>query len=366
MTNNNPLFQPFKYKSLELKNKIVMAPMTRSFSPNGIPGENVAAYYAKRAADEVGLIITEGTVIDRPYSSNDPNVPHFYGNEELNGWKNVVEKVHDNGGKIAPQLWHMGIVPTMDGKPTNPISEGPSGLLFSDQKVGKTMTEEDIQDTINAFANAAKDAKKLGFDLLEVHGAHGYLIDQFFWDGLNHRTDKWNGATLKERNLFSKEVIKAIRAAVGPDYVIDLRISQWKQQDYKTQMAKTPQELENWLAPLAEAGVDIFHCSQRRFWEPEFENSDLNFAGWVKKVTGQPTISVGSVGLSGDFLAGFAGEKSVPATFDKLNEMLEKGEFDLIAVGRAILANPNWVNNIKNGETAELKGFSRELLGSLV
>lgn len=359
------LFQPFVLKSLQLKNRIVMAPMTRSFSPQGIPGQNVADYYTHRAAAEVGLIISEGTVIERP-SSNDPNVPHFYGKDALAGWQRVINEVHAVGGKMAPQLWHMGIVPYKpDWQPPVPL-EGPSGLVTVGSQGGTTMTEEDIADTIAAFARAAADAQRLGFDLVELHGAHGYLIDQFFWDGLNKRTDRWGGRTLAERSRFAVEITKAVRAAVGEDFVIDLRISQWKQQDYTVKLAHDPKELEQWLLPLAEAGVDIFHCSQRRFWEPEFEGSDLNFAGWVKKVTGKTTITVGSVGLNGDFLAAFQGESSQSAPIAKLVEMLERGDFDLVAVGRALIANPDWAHRIQTGDTASLHGFTGDLLGELV
>jgi 2,4-dienoyl-CoA reductase-like NADH-dependent reductase (Old Yellow Enzyme family) len=133
-------------------------------------------------------------------------------------------------------------------------------------------------------------------------------------------------------------------------------------------LAHTPQEMEAWLTPLAEAGVDIFHCSQRRFWEPEFENSDLNFAGWVKKLTGQATITVGSVGLSGEFLAGFAGEASTPnaESLDELLRRLDRGDFDLVAVGRALIVEPEWVEKIQAGQADGLKGFSRETLTTLV
>jgi 2,4-dienoyl-CoA reductase-like NADH-dependent reductase (Old Yellow Enzyme family) len=124
--------------------------------------------------------------------------------------------------------------------------------------------------------------------------------------------------------------------------------------------------MEQWLTPLADAGIDIFHCSQRRFWEPEFEGSDLNFAGWAKKVTGKATISVGSVGLDGDFFGAFAGQSSQPSSLDELVRRMDRGDFDLVAVGRPLLADPNWVEKIKNNLTEELKGFSKEALMELV
>ncbi|WBV53745.1 NADH:flavin oxidoreductase [Chryseobacterium gambrini] len=347
------LFQPFKYKNLELKNRIVMAPMTRAQSDNGVPTQQITDYYARRAASDVGLILSEGTVINRPASKNMQNIPDFYGTEALNGWKNVIDAVHENGGKMGPQIWHVG--------DTRSSADYPS----IEMEKASTMTLEDIQDTIAQFAASAKSAKDLGFDVVEIHGAHGYLIDQFFWDVTNTRTDEYGGKTLKERSRFAVDVVKAIRAAVGEDFTIIIRLSQWKQQDYSVKLANTPEEMEEWLLPLKEAGVDIFHCSQRRFWEAEFEGSDLNFAGWAKKITGQPTITVGSVGLEGDFMAAFGGQGTEKADLTELTKRLERGDFDLVAVGRALLQDPEWVKKVKEGNMDELQDFKAESMATL-
>ena len=343
------LFQPFQYKTLELKNRFVMAPMTRAQSPNGIPTDAVVEYYARRAGADVGLILTEGTVINRPSSKNMPNVPDFYGREALAAWQKVVDGVHKHGGKIAPQLWHVGNTPVSGVEMPEPF-EGPA-----------TMTEEDIDDTIKKFAESAVAAKQQGFDALEIHGAHGYLIDQFFWETTNPRTDRYGGKTIKERATFAVEAIKAIRAAVGEDMVIILRLSQWKQQDYAARLAHTPEQMAAWLQPLAEVGVDIFHCSTRRFWEPEYVGSDLNFAGWAKKVTGRPTVTVGSVGLSTDMVESFSGKSSNKNNnLPELVRRLERGDFDLVAVGRAILQDFEWVKKVKEGTLDHLKEFTAE------
>lgn len=351
--STSSLFKPFQYKNLQLKNRIVMAPMTRAQSDNGVPTQNIADYYGRRAASEVGLILSEGTVINRPGSKNMQNIPDFYGTEALNGWKNVIDTVHQNGGKMGPQIWHVGDTRMTEDYPFVPMEKA------------STMTIEDIQDTIAQFAASAKSAKDLGFDCIEIHGAHGYLIDQFFWEVTNTRTDEYGGKTLKERSRFAVEVVKAIRAAVGEGFTIIIRLSQWKQQDYKTRLAFTPNEMEDWLLPLKEAGVDIFHCSQRRFWEPEFEGSDLNFAGWAKKITGQPTITVGSVGLNGDFLNAFAGQGTEKRELTELIRRLDNEEFDLVAVGRAILQDYQWVQKIKDGNTEALLDFSAESMSVL-
>ena len=344
-----------------------MAPMTRSFSPNGVPTADVATYYTKRAAGEVGLILSEGTVINRPSSSADPNIPHFYGTEALNGWENVIKGVHGAGGQMGPQIWHQGIHANHASGwlPGTPF-EGPSSFNSPGFENGVAMTDAAIADTITAFGQAAADAKALGFDTVEIHGAHQYLIDQFFWDATNNRTDIYGGKTLAERTRFGVEVIKEVRKRVGEDFAVIIRLSQFKPAAYDFKLAKNEQEMEQWLTPLADAGIDIFHCSQRRFWEPEFEGSDLNFAGWAKKLTGKATISVGSVGLDGDFFGAFAGQSSQPSSLDELVRRMDRGDFDLVAVGRPLLADPNWVEKIKNNRTEELQGFSKEALMQLV
>ena len=364
------LFQPFTFKGLHLPNRIVMAPMTRGFSPGGVPTPEVAGYYARRAAAEVGLIISEGVGVERKISVNSPRIPRFHDDAPLAGWKAVIDGVHAAGGKMAPQLWHVGAVAGRGGDATHPDDhDSPSGLAAPGVAHGAPMSDADVADTIAAFAAAAADAQRLGFEAVELHGAHGYLIDQFFWEGTNQRDDVFGGPTIAERSKFAGEIIAAVRAATGPDYPIIIRISQWKQQDFTVRLATTPKDMETWLTTLVDAGADIIHCSQRRFWEPEFpehdEGSDLNFAGWAKKLTGVPTITVGSVGLSGEFIASYGGEASKPASLDELLRRLDRGDFDLVGVGRALLQDPNWAVKVHQGRTDELMDFDRSAMATL-
>ncbi|NHK29064.1 NADH:flavin oxidoreductase [Parvularcula flava] len=362
------LFRPLSIGPLELKNRFVMAPMTRNKAPNGVPGQPNAEYYRRRAAGDVGLILSEGTVIDRPASRNEKHIPFFHGEEALGGWKGVIDAVHAAGGRMGPQLWHTGATRGQSGWEPKAKVESPSGLLAPGTPRGKAMSEEDIADTVAAFASAAADAKRLGFDMVELHGAHGYLIDEFFWPGTNERDDRYGGPTIKERSRFAGEIITAVREAVGPDYPLAIRLSQWKQQEYTARLAMTPDEMTDWLQPLVDAGANILHCSQRRFWEPEFPEIDgekgLNFAGWAKKLTGAVTISVGSVGLNGDFFSAFAGQGAEAAGLENLLERMERDEFDLIAVGRALLSDPDWVAKVRAGEP--LKNFEPSALAELV
>jgi 2,4-dienoyl-CoA reductase-like NADH-dependent reductase (Old Yellow Enzyme family) len=309
-------------------------------------------------------------VIDRPAARNEGGIPFFHGEPALAGWRQVIEEVHAAGGKMGPQIWHVGAVRGQSGwEPDVPV-ESPSGLVGPGQPRGAAMSEEAIADTVTAFGRAAADARRVGFDTIEIHGAHGYLIDQFFWDGTNMRDDRYGGASVKERARFAAEVVAAVRAAVGPDFPLILRVSQWKQQAYGVRLAPTPDAMTDWLGPLVEAGVDVLHCSQRRFWEPEFPEIDgeagLNLAGWAKKLTAAATISVGSVGLSGDMTGAFRGESSQPTEIDRLVERMERGEFDLIAVGRALLSDHAWARKIRDGDRGALKGFHPSALAELV
>lgn len=336
------LFQSVTLGNLSLSNRIVMAPMTRNMSPNGVPGADMAAYYRRRAESNVGLIVTEGTVVNHADSSNQENVPFLYGEEALNGWANVVSEVHKVGGKIIPQIWHMGAKEHVND-----------------------YSEEEVVEIVRAFAQAAAEAKRIGFDGIEIHGAHGYLIDQFFWENTNQRTDRYGGNMVK-RTRFAEEVIQACREVVGPDFMIVLRISQWKGINYTAKLAKSPDELKEFLQPLINAGVDIFHCSTRRFWEPEFEGSDLNLAGWVKQITGKPTITVGSVGLDDDFMTLFTeGKGAGNAGVEGLVQRLENNEFDLVAIGRSLLVDPSWASKIREGRLDELLPFTPEALKTL-
>lgn len=358
--NPDVLFKPFQYGKLSLANRIVMAPMTRGFSPGGVPGKDVAEYYRRRVAGGVGLIISEGTLIDFPAATDSTTYPSFYGELALAGWKRVIDTVHAAGGKMMPQIWHVGSTrrPGTGPHPDAP-SVSPSGLVAPGKKVFEPLTTNDIESLVNAYAKAAQDAQRLGFDGVEIHGAHGYLIDQFFWQGTNRRDDKYGGS-IAGRAQFGVDIVRAIRQRCGADFPVVLRWSQWKQQDFAAKLAATPQQLAEFLEPLTAAGVDIFHCSQRRFWEPEFDGSALNLAGWVKKITGKPTISVGSVGLNQEFIGAFRGENADVANIDNLIERMAGEEFDLIAIGRALLANPDWANKVQSGCFEQLKPFTQE------
>lgn len=348
------LFSPLRVQNLTLRNRFAMAPMTRRASPGGVPGPDVAAYYARRAAGGVGLIITEGVRIPHPAAGYPLSIPTLAGAESLGGWRAVTDAVHAHGAAIAAQLWHQG-GERDDSDGVVPVS--PSGLNSVGQARGIALNADGLDAVRHAYATAARNARAVGFDAVELHGAHGYLLDEFLWDKTNVRADAYGA----ERTRFPAEVIAAVRAAVGPDFPIVLRFSQWKSNAYDAHLADGPAELERLLAPLVDAGVDVLHPSTRRHYLPAFEGESLTLAGWTKKLTGLPVIGVGSVGLATEFTpAALTSARIEPAPVDRLRELFDAGEFDVIAIGRALLADPEWVNRLRDNTLGEFDGYDAQ------
>ncbi len=368
--STSPLFQPLQLRKLTLRNRIVMSPMTRGFSPDGVPGEDVAAYYRRRAEGETGLIITEGIGVDHRSALGEAGlgengIPELHGEAALAGWRKVVAGVHAAGGAIFPQLWHMGVMKEPgsgtwpDAPPMRPSGLwGPAGRATSINpdymaRVAaptQPMSDSDIADVIGAYARSASNAKAAGFDGIAIHGAHGYLIDTFFWSETNQRMDQWGGDR-KQRARFGIEVVQAIRAAIGPDMPISFRFSQWKQQDFKARLAETPEELAGLLTPLADAGVDMFEGSTRYFGRAEFPDSGsvLNLAGWAQKLTGKSAMTVGGIGISKGYYDTMGGAQAAVTNLDPLMERFNRGEFDLVGVGRSLLHDPQWAHKARIG-----------------
>ncbi|WP_433876313.1 NADH:flavin oxidoreductase [Sinomonas atrocyanea] len=363
------LFTPFDLGPVRLPNRFVMAPMTREFSPDGTVTPDVVGYYARRAAAGVGLLITEGVYVSQD-SGPSTSVPRLFGREQLDAWRRLVDAVHAEGGRIVPQLWHLGAARGNHAEfnPQLP-SLSPSGIAPNGAERGRAATVEELARIREDFARAAVAAQAAGFDGVELHGAHGYLLDQFLWAGTNRRTDGYGGS-LEARLRFPAEVAAAVRAAVGPEFPVIFRFSQWKSGDYGARIAETPEELGTILKTLAHAGVSAFHPSTRRHWEPAFPEADgtgdgegasLGLAGWTKKLTGLPVITVGSVGLDNAFEVTWQeGGRSEVRGLETLLAQFARDEFDLVAVGRVLLSDPAWVAKVRDGRTDEIRPFSSE------
>tara|TARA_X000001036_G_scaffold79864_1_gene71530 strand:- start:111 stop:1190 length:1080 start_codon:yes stop_codon:yes gene_type:complete len=357
------LFEPYKIKNTLLKNRIAMAPMTRNQSPGGIPTNDVVSYYKRRAEAEVGLIITEGVEVSHKASSAYPNVPRLDSEKARDGWKRVVGGIKEHDGAVIAQLWHCGGFRKL-GMAPNPEVPGhtASGLVRPGKRVAHAMSSDDIKETIDAFASDAKYCEEIGFDGVEIHGAHGYLIDNFFWNGTNERKDLYGGS-IEKRSQLAANIVKAIRSNVSDNFIVGLRFSQWKQQDYEAKLATSSEELLKVIKQPVDAGLDYLHSSMRRFWESEFKGSDENLAFWTKKLTGLPTISVGSVGLDSDFI-----DMSAPASprnIDKAISDISNKKYDMVAVGRALLADHEWVIKMREGRIKDIIPYTKEALYKL-
>jgi 2,4-dienoyl-CoA reductase-like NADH-dependent reductase (Old Yellow Enzyme family) len=331
----------------------------------------MADYYGRRADNDVGLIVTEGIGIDHPAAigdagTGDNHIPDLHGEPALAAWKAIVDRTHAVGGKILPQLWHQGALRQDDGgrHPDAPSSrpsgiwgpENPSAFFNAEylkkmMPPTKPMSEEDIADVIAAYARSVANAMRIGFDGIAIHGVHGYLIDTFFWHVTNRRADRWGG-DIRARATFGAEVVKAIRsAAVGA--TVMFRFSQWKLHDYDARLVETPHELAALLEPLADAGVDIFDASTHKFASPAFDGSPLTLAGWARALTGKAAMAVGGIGLAKDLQSSMGDGAEAEDNLDDARTRVRSGEFDLIGVGRALLADPAWVMKVKTGAPFE-------------
>lgn len=369
MTTLSPelLFTDIAVRGMTAPNRIVMAPMTRGRSPLGVPGRDVTEYYRRRSTGGCGLIVTEGIAVDHPAAIGDAgldeqDVPLLTG-DAVAGWRVVTDGVHADGAGILAQLWHQGVLRKPDtGSHPEVHSVSPSGLwgplgqltsidkeaIPQTSQVGEPMSDTEIDEAVEAFVRSARGAMAAGFDGIALHGGHGYLIDNFLWEATNQRQDRWGGERIR-RAEFANELVRRIRAAIGESAPIFFRFSQWKQQDFRASLAENPEQLAELLCPLAEAGVDVFDASVRFFNTPAFEGSPLTLAGWAKKLTGRLSMAVGGVGIGhGRYDSGGTARAD---NIDLLLQRLEAEEFDLVAVGRAMLGDAEWANKVRRGET---------------
>lgn len=362
MIDPSPLFTPFRLGKLTLRNRFVMPAMQRGMCDDGAPMPELAAYYARRAEGGVPLLIGESAAVDHPSATVQPKASWLTA-RTAGAWARCVDAVRAEGGEMLLQLWHEGAVRN-DGRALSP-----SGRVHPGKDNGRAMTLEEMKAIGEAFVRSACIARDIGAAGVEVHCAHGYLLDQFLWHGSNVREDGYGGADIGDRVRFPAEIVSAIRHECGPDFLISLRFSQWKEVDYAAKVAADPVELQRMAAILQEAGVDVLHCSTRRFWEAEWAGDGRNLAGWVKALSGLPTITVGSVGLDTDVMTTFIQAKDpgarVTEAIADLEARISGGEFDLIAVGRALIGDPDFVKKLENRDYSAIRTFARADLGTL-
>jgi 2,4-dienoyl-CoA reductase-like NADH-dependent reductase (Old Yellow Enzyme family) len=354
-----PLLRPLEIGRLRLRNRFVMPGMQRGWCVDGAPGERLREYYRRRAAGGTALVIAEACAVDHPSAASNPFFARLNAGTR-DAWRACVDAVHEAGGRMFLQLWHQGAVDT-GGADSDFTALSPSGLAHPDQPFGRPASPAELAGITRAFAAGAACAGEIGADGVEVHACHGYLLDQFLWPDINLRADRYGGA-IAGRAAFPAEVVQAVRAAVGPDYPVSVRLSQWKEADYEAKIAASPDELRQLVEILRSAGADLFHISTRRFWTPEWPGSDLGLAGWVRSFTDAPVIAVGSVGLDVDVMATLTGEEARPTGANRIEDLVrrfQRGDFDLVSVGRTLIGDPDWVLKMRDGRGAEIRPFRR-------
>jgi len=363
-----PLFEPFQIGRLRLRNRFVLPAMQMGFVEKCGPSQRMIDYLRARAEGGTALMFSESCAPDHPSSYWQP-VFCVVSKENEGGWARVVEAVKGAGACFFLQLWHPGAqrVPSAGFRHADYPSLSPSGLIQEGRVNGRAMTAAEMDDLKAAYARAAETAKRIGADGVEVHSAHGYLMDQFLWTETNRREDGYGGAAVADRARFPLEVVAAIRAAVGPGFPISLRFSQFKEADYGARVFATPAELAEFAALAKAAGVDLLNVSSRRFAKPEWPDlhESRGIAGWTRKVGGLPVITTGSVGLDKDmFLDLFDGADPALRLAADLAELLRRfvaGEFDLVGVGRMQIANPDFVTKLASGRLDALRLYRKSV-----
>lgn len=365
----SPLFSPFAVNGLSLRNRFIMPGMQRGWCRDGAPLPQLAEYYRRRAEGGASLIITESTAIDHPAAWGQFAAACIK-DSTLPAWEACVSAVREAGSHMIIQLWHEGAVrpEKKDGMLLGSRSLSPSGLAHAGCANGLAASTGDLADIKGAFVRGALAARSIGASGVEIHAAHGYLLDQFLWAVTNRREDGYGGDDIANRVRYPAEIVRAVRAACGPDFLISFRFSQWKEADYGARIVQSPDELARMLAVLREAGVDMFHVSTRRFWEPEWPESPRNLAGWTKALTDAAVVTVGSVGLDIDIMDNLTGQEAelrIEAGLHELLARFSRNEFDLVAVGRSQIGDPHWVKKIEQGHYEAVRSFRRDDLADL-
>lgn len=333
---SNLLYTPTKVGDLELKNRVVMAPMTRNRAIDGLPNALMATYYGQRA--EAGLIVTEGTA-PSPEALGYARIPGLFDAAHVAGWRDVTSAVHANGSKIFVQLMHTGRIAHFNNLPAGARIVAPSaiaatGTIFTDKDGMQPfptpieMTEADIAQAIDEFVRSARLAIEAGFDGVELHAANGYLIDQFLNTQSNHRTDAWGGS-IENRLRFALTVARRVSDAIGAGRV-GIRLSPHGVFNSMGSDADTDAVYLQLAAGLSELGLAYIHI---------VDHSSM----------GAPAVPAA---LKQGMRAAFRGRTILAGGYDAATAEadLAEGRGDLIAFGRPFISNPRLVSRLRAGQ----------------
>lgn len=335
------VMQNTRFTNLTMANRFALAPMTRtSAESDGTPNELMADHYEAYAKGGFGLLISEGTYTDDRASQGYANQPGLINDEHIEGWKTIVDRIHAAGSKAIAQLMHAGAqfqANHYTNQPLAPSAVQPKGEplgFYGDQSEWQTpqvMTEADIRFAIDGFAKAAVNAKSAGFDGVELHGANGYLLNQFLSTYFNRRDDSYGGS-LENRSRLVVETIKAVRAAVGDDFAVGIRLSQVAVTDPDYQLPEGESGFRQITQAVRDAGADFIHTTDSDVHRAPFVEGEKSLADVVANVDGIELIINGGI--------------------DETNHQDRAATYpgSLLAVGKKALANPDFVQRLKDGK----------------
>lgn len=362
------LFSPFKLAGVTLKIASAWPRLTRQMAdPDGTPNAEMAAYYARRARGGAALIITEGTYQDESYGCKAYlSQPGIANGKHVAGWKKVTQAIYANGAVAIMQLMHGGRVtdPRCLALGQQPVSasdgQSPGWVLYTDSDQEKelrgidgawpkvtfgpcrALTVAEIHEIADGFAQGAARAVEAGFDGVEIHGANGYLLYQFIHTSTNHRTDEFGGSA-ENRVRFAHLVCDRVRAAIGQDKIVTLRLSQDGVDDFGGAWAGGVETARAIGAALEGAQIDAIHWSSFDYKDNRDPNSTIPMSTAIREASGMPTI------VNGGIDQGAAADEAIAS-----------GAADIVAVGRPMLANPDWPQMVRSGHPVDLVPFTRQ------
>ena len=311
----------------------------------------MAEYYRAFAEGGFALVISEGIYTDKAFSQGYLHQPGLTDEVQAEAWRVIVDQVHAAGGRIGAQLMHAGAL--SQGNPHRPGTVGPSAITPVGAQMAfyrgsgpyptpRAMEPGDIEEAIAGFAAAAIRAREAGFDGVEVHGANGYLLDQFLTAGVNERADAYGGVVANRLRL-TVETVRRVREAVGPDLLVGVRASQGKVNDYGHRWAGGEEDARAVFSGLASSGADYIHTTEFEAWRPAFSDDGPSLASLAKAHGGLPVIANGAL--------------HDPA---RALRMLEEGHADMVSIGRGALADSDWPERVR--QRRGLSEFDREIL----
>ncbi|TCU20536.1 NADH:flavin oxidoreductase [Rhizobium sullae] len=347
------LFNPLKIGQLEIRNRLAVAPMTRvSATEAGHATARMSDYYGGFAEGGFGLVITEGLYTDQLFSQGYLFQPGLSDDVQRDAWKPIVERVHAGGARFVAQLMHAGALG--QGNRFRDDTRGPSAIRPVGHQMAfyrgsgvyplpVEMTKAEIDEAIAGFAAAAVRACEAGFDGVEIHGANGYLLDQFLTEGVNIRTDAYGGGAAARLRI-TLETVEAVRAAVGPDSTVGVRSSQGKVNDFVHKWRGEDEAAEIY-GLLGRLPIDYLHTTEFEAWRPAFTDGP-SLASLAKHHSGLPVLANGSL-----------------HDLERATELLSEHQVDMITLGRGALTHADWPHRVAQGTA--LAEFDRRILSPL-